>query len=406
MSEQVKDLILQGHAVIRMENETMQSLSTARPRPSIKEILKAALDELEALPEFAAANYYVIPYREKAGDPNSKIVNVEGLSIKAAMVLQRHYRNAMAGAQITGEDSRSFQIQGAALDIENNIRVQRPRTVLKIQYDQKTRQEYRLSDQKMEQKLQSEISKAIRNAVLAIIPEPVKVAYWRRAKELAASGKSSEAKAKKPASLEERVAKMLASFGKLGVSQTQILLYLSKPSLPEVSEEDLGTLIGVWNAIQDGETTVADAFGSAEKKEPESEGVKDLSAVLGNGAPQAESPAKEERKKSPRERALQDLFGNEGELATEETSAESLAATRKEKTLATIEEMIRSIWKDFPGSLPPSETDYLSKIFTRAWNARSWEAVGKLPIEKLEKGLVQFQKDVKFVLDNIKKGAR
>lgn len=395
MSEQLRDLIVQGHAVIRMENETMQALSTARPRPAVREILKAALEELEALPEFAASNYYVIPYKEKKDDPNSKVVNVEGLSIKAAMVLQRHYRNAMAGAQITGEDDRSFQIQGAALDIENNIRVQRPRTVLKYTYDFKTRQEYRLSDQKMEQKLQSEISKAIRNAVLAIIPEPVKIAYWRRAKELAASGKSSQARGAKPEPLKGRVAKMLGAFGKLKVRDAQILAYLEKEKLSEITEEDLGTLIGVFNAIADGETSVAEAFPAEEKPTDErAEAKKALDSVLGPAPSPAAKAAAEELE------ALTDppagggpLFGDEGK----EPSAE-------EVLLTAIAEKIREIWRGFPGPLPPTDAEYIQKMLSRSWKVKSWESMQKLSADRIKAGLQQFEKDHAFVLANVKKG--
>jgi hypothetical protein len=274
MNDEVRDLITSGQTVIRMENETMQALTVARPRPPVRAILEKALEELEALPEFAASNFYVIPYKEKRDDPNSKTVNVEGLSVKASLVLLRHFRNAMVGGQFVGADERNVFIQGAALDVENNVRVQRPKSVSRWGYS--GGKEYLLSEAKLEQKTQAELSKVIRNAVLSIIPEPIKMAYYKRAKEIAANPSlAAGGKGQKVEALSVRVDRMFAFFLKnYGVDVPKILEYLSglenatlKTSAVDLTDADLGDLIGVANALKDKEATVEDYFGHA-KAEP------------------------------------------------------------------------------------------------------------------------------------------
>lgn len=413
---EASELIAQGHAVIRMENDTMQALTIQRPRPSMKELTSSAIQELEAMPDFAKSNFYVIPYKEKKSDPNSKTVNVEGLSVKAAMVLARHFRNISIGGQIVGEDEDHYYIQGAALDLENNVRVQRPKAVKKIAFDGKS--EYRLNDAKLDQRVQIELSKVIRNAVLALVPEPVKLAYWKRAKELAANGGK---KMNKEALAKNVEATFKSYLTRYKVDADRILRYLEIEKKEEITEEMLGTLVGVWNSLNDGETTAEDAFPIVTQagenatvsklldgvQDPKEEPTKTLTREQAKaqqqipkapmpGDPQPATPA--EPPAGMNAQISDGLFG-----PAPEKKEPLFPGSPRELLLEDIRRALVCIWADFPKIDRADQMEYLSKMIRRSYRVDSWQEVQKLELLHLNAGIQQLESDINYVLDHLKR---
>lgn len=258
-NNELAGLIADGMSIVRLENETQQQLSKQRPRDP-KMVLKKALEELEMNLSYASRNFYVIPYRNDAGGTT----NVEGLSINAAMTIGRLWGNCAVGARITQEDEKKIIVEGVCLDYETNFKSTRPVVVQKKAYRKSLKQEIELDARQLTQEILSGVSKSIRNSVLAMIPDSIKIAYWERSKELAGKGKVAGKKAVDP--LPVRMKSMFSRFDAINVTTEMICKYLEK-AREEITEADLGQMVGVYNSIMDNERTIADYFGSESEKE-------------------------------------------------------------------------------------------------------------------------------------------
>ena len=92
---------------------------------------------------------------------------------------------------------------------------------------------------------------AFRNAVLKVVPKAVTKRVIDEIKQVAL-GKAID--------LETRRQNMIAYFGKLGVSQTDILTYCGVKRIEEITSAMVFELSGLKNAIKEGTTTVAETF--------------------------------------------------------------------------------------------------------------------------------------------------
>lgn len=260
MTERLTQTVQQGATVVQIENETQRTIAIQQPRDEEK-VREAALKELELYPQFAAKAYYVIPYKD--GD---KTVNVEGPSIKAAMALGRRWGNSANGARIVGEDNNRIQLEGVFLDYETNFRTVRPISVSKQGWSKKFGKVIPLRDDRLNMAIQAGASKAVRNAILSALPVGLVEEYTATAKKVAASGKTGKTAPVVP--LKERMEKMYAKFADIGAPKTHVDAYLAEHHELENDEMVLAHMIGIYNAIEDGQAKLEEVFATLEKAAP------------------------------------------------------------------------------------------------------------------------------------------
>ncbi len=262
----IADLVQQGATIVQIENDTQRTIAIQRPRDEEK-VLKDALKELELYPQFAEKAYYVIPYKTGDGD---KTQDVKGPSIKAAMALGRRWGNAANGGRIIGEDDRRVQMEGVFLDYETNFRTVRPMSISKTAWSKKFGKVIPLRDDRLNMAIQAGASKAIRNAILAALPVGLVEEYTATAMKIAASGVKRKGETVKP--IKERIAAMYAAFAAVAVDKKAIDGYLAEH--PDLGNDEgiLAHMIGVYNAISDGQASVEEVFPALQKeplKEPQ-----------------------------------------------------------------------------------------------------------------------------------------
>jgi hypothetical protein len=250
-------LLTQGMAITRVENEALLRIAAERPRNEAK-ILKDALNELSLVPEQAAKAYYSIPYKETLPDRTVRTVMVEGPSIKEAMALARRWGNCTAGVRIMDEDPEGWNLEGVFLDAETNFRIARPFRQSKF-YKARGRFVQAGADRQM-MLFQAGVSKAVRNVILQGLPPYLVNAYYQKAKAIV--GGKLDAPADQVA-----LQGVLVSFGKLGIAQEVLERQLDK-NAQEWTGSDIATLRGLFNAIQDGQVTIDEAFGGGEAEAP------------------------------------------------------------------------------------------------------------------------------------------
>ncbi len=290
-------LVAQGATLMRIENESMLAVAIQRPRDP-ERVLKAAIKELQIVPEEARKAYYSIPYKERQPDGSQKLVNVEGPSVKASNALARLWGNCSVTSRSLDEDSTGCNLAGIFIDFETNFRMERPFRATKVKKSRRGGT-YTLDQQKWIAELQAAASKAQRNATLNGLPAWLIAQYMKQARLLAAGDPNSKAEPKK-------VALTLKAFERFKVSQEMLERYVGLP-LSEWMGDHLATLIGLGNALADEQLTVAEAFDLEEPEKPSgpataTNGVTAESILAGS--------AKGENGATPGQQAVQD-FGPE-----------------------------------------------------------------------------------------------
>jgi hypothetical protein len=250
MGSDAGNLVAQGVTLMRIENESMLAVAVQRKRVP-RAVLKAAVEELQIVPEEAKRAYYSIPYKEKQPDGSKKIVKVEGPSVKASMALARLWGNCSVTARSLNEDALGADLAGIFIDFETNFRVERPMRVTRVM---KARNggTWTLNPQQWLAALQAAASKAQRNATLNGLPAWLVAGYMKQARILAAGDPESKAEPKK-------VAGVVKAFERFKVTLAMLEKYVEAP-VTEWMGDHIATLIGLGNAIADEQMTVAEAF--------------------------------------------------------------------------------------------------------------------------------------------------
>jgi hypothetical protein len=250
----VAELIAQGMTVMRVENESQQAMATLKPRNEAK-VYMGAIEELQLAPQFAKTAWYSIPYKD--GD---KTVFVEGPSIKAAMALARRWGNCANAARITDNLEDRIIVEGVFMDYETNLRTLRTVSVAKKAWNTRLKQVLPLREDRLNMAIQSGMSKATRNAILASLPASLVDSYVAAAKKIAIGKGPAGSKEK---TIKERVDEAIKKFITMGTTENAVQLYINGQAY-ETDEDLLAGLMGLWTSINEGQVSVEDVFGVTE----------------------------------------------------------------------------------------------------------------------------------------------
>ena len=279
------------------------SIATARRFPRNLQAVKLAMMGFATLDEdTAAACFYTLPRGGK---------NIQGPSVRLAEIGMACYGNIRAATRIiqtvTG-DSPHVVIQSIAMDLEKNVSVsieKRRRIVGKKSAGGA------ISDDDIQLAANAGSAIAFRDSIFKIIPLALIKPVFEAARKVAIGDART---------LNDRRARCIDTFAKMGVTKDKVLAKLEKKSVEEVGLEDLETLIGLHNAIKEGELTVDEAFkvGSTVT----SADVSDLGPVT--------KPAATPASTAPSAAATAPQATKAAETGTPAEQAEQEAAERKE----------------------------------------------------------------------------
>lgn len=298
-SAPVVELMEQGATIMRVENENLQAMAIQRPR-DVAQLTKSALAELRAFPVYADKMYYSIPYKDRSGG-EEKTVMVEGPSIKAANALARQWGNNSCGFRIIGSDEERVNIQGVFIDHETGMR----RTA-EISVSRKARKRdgtyYSLPADRLNIAIQAGGSKAVRNAINNALPIGLVEGYFAEAKRIAARGGKMDAPLNSPTDVANITAQFEKSMNRLealDVSREEVMAYVNRH--PELSDEEAVSahLVGLLNAIDEGQTTIEAVFTVPDGVIAEPQ----RTAAAVAKTPEPQKPPKKERK------TIQSKFG-------------------------------------------------------------------------------------------------
>jgi len=224
--------------IVRAELDSQ--IATARQYPRS---LKTSIDNIMSLAtldeQTAAENMFALP---RGGKP------IRGPSIRLAEIIAQQWGNCRVEARVIAIDrtNRVITAEGTFHDLETNSAM---RSVVQRRISDKRGRLF--NDDMVVVTGNAACSIARRNAILAGVPKAV----WRRAYE--ASERVVAGDVKTLATRREGAIKAFATFG---VKPEQVFAALDVKGLEDITLEHIPTLLGMFTALKDGETTTEEMF--------------------------------------------------------------------------------------------------------------------------------------------------
>lgn len=239
-------------------------VATAKQYPrSVDKAMKEALTLATLDEETAGSMFYAMPRGGKT---------IEGPSARLAEVMAYSWGNLRADADIVDEGKTTVTAMGTCFDLEKNVAV---RVRVKRRITDKHGKRY--NDDMIGVTSNAAISIALRNSVFKVIPRALVDRVYAAARK-ASLGQGG--------TITQKRQKAMEWFAKLGVKADEVFARLGVHGLDDIGEDQLVTLRGLVNAIQEGETSVESVF----RPTSQSEGTDDLNEALGTKKPNGAKP--------------------------------------------------------------------------------------------------------------------
>lgn len=219
-------------------------ISTAKCYPrNVKRSVENSIAIVTLDQETAATCTYSLPRGNKP---------ITGPSVHLAKILAQNWGNLRCEAKVVEIGAKQITSQAVAFDLENNlaIKVEVKRSIM-------DKNGKRYSDDMVTVTGNAANAIALRNAILSVIPKAIVDKVYNEAKHTITGDLSDKTK------LIAKRKKVMDGFVETyGLTEKDVLNAIGKAAVEHITQDDLVVLIGIGQAIKDGDTTVAEAFKS------------------------------------------------------------------------------------------------------------------------------------------------
>lgn len=264
-------------ALNRAEVDIQVATAKRWPSHSTPDQIAAALRKAEAFALVDSETAESCFYRLERQGKNGERTVIEGPSIRLAEIIAASWGNLRIATQIVGNDGRFITARGACHDLESNVA-----QIVETRRGITTSKGYTFSADMQTVTGNAAAAIARRNAILAVLPAAVFKPLYGRIRDFVLGEVTND--------LENRRAKMLRTFATAGVTREMILSYLGVSDLPDIDTEMMTRLVGVWNAIRDGQTTVEETFRRPKEAGQRSDAAKVIEQSRKTAAKAAQRP--------------------------------------------------------------------------------------------------------------------
>lgn len=264
-------------------------ISTAKAFPrNLKRSLENAIVTATIDRETASTCTYSVPRGGKS---------ITGPSVHLAKILAQCWGNMRIEAKVIEVGDKHVTSQAVAFDLENNVAIK-----VEVKRSIMTRSG-RMNDDMIVVTGNAGNSIALRNAILSVIPKAVTDKVYNSAKQTITGDISDATKL-----LKRRKQVMDGLMSTYTLTEKEVLSAIGKAAVDHITPDDLVVLIGIGQAIKDGDTSVDTAF-KGKKDETVTKTAEQIEiermSVLINDADSVEDLAKIEKDVQPE---LIDLF--------------------------------------------------------------------------------------------------
>lgn len=241
--EEIKVSEVQDISVIYNQDKAVidTQISTAKAYPrNMKKAVENSVFIVTLDEETAATCSYSLPRAGKV---------ITGPTVHLAKIIAQNWGNLRIEAKVVSIDRTTLTSQAVAFDLENNlaIKVEVKRSIMT-----KTG---RMNDDMITVTGNASNAIAMRNAILNVIPKAVVDKIYNEAKNKITGDLSDDTK------LTVKRKKVFDGFKTTyDVSEQEVLQAIGKAAIEHITQDDLVVLIGIGQAIKDGDTTVDMAF--------------------------------------------------------------------------------------------------------------------------------------------------
>ena len=232
--------------ITRAEIDTQIATAKKYPR-SVQRFRRDALSLATCDVGIAGQCFYKLQRKSKEG-----IKIIEGPSVRLAEICANAWGNMRFGARIVGEDQKCVVAQGVAHDLEKNVS-----DTIEVSRRITDKYGHRFSEDMVQVTKNAACSIALRNAIFKTIPFAYVKPIYEQAIKVAVGNIKT---------LNARKAEMVKAFSGFKITVPMLENFLGK-SLEDAGLGDIENLIGAYNAIKDGDTTVAEQFNIRSKGE-------------------------------------------------------------------------------------------------------------------------------------------
>lgn len=272
-------------AVMRMENDNIMSLAASRPR-SVALMRREIEEQLSAFPKQAAKLIFAKPvgrepdvctkcgsecFRQKNG---RRAINcfkckseeikeggqkfARGLSIRAAEMLAEVYGYNRVRSWMEPIDGDTIRVCASFTDYQKG-RTWTDESILSRLYTTRNKEIVRHPDDRFYGVVaRAQSSKVIREVVVRCVSAGLKAWLYDEAERLIDENLD-----------DATIAKIISNFANKQVSQPMLERLIGRTIKEGWTKDDRKTLVGVWNAIDSGDESVASVFADVEKDDDE-----------------------------------------------------------------------------------------------------------------------------------------
>lgn len=231
----------QDKAQIDIQISTAKSFPRNIKRATENSIAVVTMDE-----QTASSCHYSLPRGNK---------RISGPSVHMARIIAQNWGNLRVESKIVGVEDKMVTSQAVAFDLENNlaIKVEVKRSIMT--------KSGRMNNDMIVVTGNAANAISMRNAILAVVPKAVVDKVYNAAKQVMTGDISDKNKL-----LKKRKQVFDTFKDDYDVSEKELLEAVGRSSVKDINAEDLVTLIGLGQAIRDGDTTVEEQFRSVPTK--------------------------------------------------------------------------------------------------------------------------------------------
>ena len=217
----------------------MQVATAKRWARSLTQFRQSALAMAAENGKIAGACFYVLPRGGK---------KIEGPSIRLAEIVAQCWGNLRCESRVLGSDATTVTAQATAWDMQSNVLVRKE--VRRRITDSEGR---RYNDDMIIMTGNAACSIALRNAIFTVVPQTYVASIFEHCKKVAAGERGT---------LEQARAHWLKWWEEKGAPRERIFELLGRKGAEEITVDDINTLQGLSNALNDGGTSLEDLFGT------------------------------------------------------------------------------------------------------------------------------------------------
>ena len=225
--------------------EIDKQIATAKAYPRDPVAAVAEMQQLALFDEETAESCFY--HLERKDSKTGSMTIIEGPSIRLAEIAAAAWGNLRIATRIVGNDGRMVTVEAVAHDLQKNVASSK-QVARSIQ--NKYGQTYSNDMQVMT--INAASSLARRNAIYDVVPKVYVNKLVAECQEFV-KGKAANG-------LRDRVQKVVKAFGKYGVTADMVCEKMGVATLDDIDADMVTRLIGIGNALKDGQSTPEEEF--------------------------------------------------------------------------------------------------------------------------------------------------